>query len=50
MVYFSGNDSSIIRIEVFYGLFVVYVYDRRNQIFAEVNYGPRKKGMLGKSS
>lgn len=30
--------------------YIVYVYDKTNGIYSELNYGPRKKSMIMKNS
>jgi len=42
-VYFLETDSLTFRIKVILFLFLVYAYDKKNHLFSEIVYGPRKK-------
>jgi len=41
-------ENSISKIEVYFQINLVYVYDQKNHYFAEIFFGPRKKAYMSK--
>ena len=48
MGFFLERGSSTLKKKVHKNFNIVFAYDKKNNFFAEVNYGPRDKRILSK--